>query len=83
MTNNEHIFFTYTTSKSVENFASSLGPSLYPGILDFPPAIVVTPTKKFHPPTVKKKQMDEFTLLNYSIPDSPIFLIAKFAVSAI
>jgi len=43
MTNKEQDDGTYTTSKSVENFASSLGPSLYPGIFDLPPAIVVTP----------------------------------------
>jgi hypothetical protein len=33
----------YRTSKSVENFASSLGPSTCPPLPDLPPAIVVTP----------------------------------------
>lgn len=46
MTSSEQVDRTYTTSKSFENFASSLGPSLYPAILDFPPAIVVTPVTK-------------------------------------
>jgi hypothetical protein len=33
----------YWISKSVENFASSLGPSMCPPLIDFPPAMVVTP----------------------------------------
>ena len=41
----EHMLPTYISSKSLENLASSLGPSLYPAVFDFPPAIVVTPAR--------------------------------------
>jgi hypothetical protein len=45
MTKREQVLLMYWTSKSVENFASSLtlGSSMYPPLIDFPPAMVVTP----------------------------------------
>jgi hypothetical protein len=43
MTKREQLPLMYWISKSVENFASSLGPSMCPPLIDFPPAMVVTP----------------------------------------
>jgi hypothetical protein len=46
MTRREQLLPRYRTSKSVENLASSLGPSTCPPLPVFPPAIVVTPRNR-------------------------------------